>query len=183
VRGLELGADDYITKPFDIDELRLRVQGAINRATREHLHEPRTGLPTGPLVSEEIQHKSNEGREFVAIGYSVEGLNAYHEVYGFVAANDVFNYAGSVIQKKLAEHGTPDDFIGITDDEFIILTHSDDADSLDAAIKTQFAQDVRAFYSFVDADKGGLMLHPGTDHEEFVPLMQFSSERKLLTAR
>ena len=34
VKGLELGADDYITKPFDVDELRLRVQGSIRRATR-----------------------------------------------------------------------------------------------------------------------------------------------------
>ena len=32
IAGLELGADDYITKPFDIEELRLRVQGAIRRA-------------------------------------------------------------------------------------------------------------------------------------------------------
>jgi DNA-binding response OmpR family regulator len=31
-RGL---AHDYVTKPFDIDELRLRVQGAIARARRE----------------------------------------------------------------------------------------------------------------------------------------------------
>ena len=30
--GLELGADDYITKPFDIEELKLRVQRAISRA-------------------------------------------------------------------------------------------------------------------------------------------------------
>ncbi|MBK8029308.1 MAG: response regulator [Chloroflexi bacterium] len=33
VKGLSLGADDYITKPFDIDELRLRVQTSIARAT------------------------------------------------------------------------------------------------------------------------------------------------------
>ena len=50
VAGLELGADDYVTKPFDIEELRLRVQGSIKRATRDHLHEPRTGLPGGPMI-------------------------------------------------------------------------------------------------------------------------------------
>ena len=49
VKGLALGADDYITKPFDIDELRLRIQAAINRATRESLHETRSGLPMGRL--------------------------------------------------------------------------------------------------------------------------------------
>lgn len=34
VRGLELGADDYIAKPFDIDELQLRVRAVIDRAQR-----------------------------------------------------------------------------------------------------------------------------------------------------
>ncbi len=38
LQGLELGADDYITKPFDIEELKLRVQNAIARAEREKSH-------------------------------------------------------------------------------------------------------------------------------------------------
>lgn len=40
-RGL---AHDYVTKPFDIEELRLRVQGAISRARRErrNLNETRS---------------------------------------------------------------------------------------------------------------------------------------------
>src|SRR5215471_16702130 len=46
VAGLELGADDYVTKPFDMEELRLRVQSSLRRSTRELLHDPRTGLPT-----------------------------------------------------------------------------------------------------------------------------------------
>ncbi|MCE7861891.1 MAG: DNA-binding response regulator, partial [Chloroflexi bacterium CFX2] len=31
LQGLEIGADDYITKPFDVQELRLRVRNALNR--------------------------------------------------------------------------------------------------------------------------------------------------------
>jgi two-component system KDP operon response regulator KdpE len=31
VRGLELGADDYITKPFDLSELRARIQSLLRR--------------------------------------------------------------------------------------------------------------------------------------------------------
>ena len=40
LQGLELGADDYITKPFDIEELKLRVQRAIARAEQQSLTDP-----------------------------------------------------------------------------------------------------------------------------------------------
>ncbi len=35
VRGLNLGADDYLTKPFDLDELLARVRALIRRKTGE----------------------------------------------------------------------------------------------------------------------------------------------------
>src|SRR5271166_5708882 len=34
VVGMELGADDYVTKPFDLRELRARIQAVLRRATR-----------------------------------------------------------------------------------------------------------------------------------------------------
>ena len=43
LQGLELGADDYITKPFDIEELKLRVEGSI----RLGLSEP---IPLWPAI-------------------------------------------------------------------------------------------------------------------------------------
>ena len=38
VRGLGLGGDDYITKPFGTNELRARVNAHIRRDTREKKH-------------------------------------------------------------------------------------------------------------------------------------------------
>jgi len=41
VRGLSIGADDYIAKPFDIDELQLRVRAVMRRAAeRPYLERP-----------------------------------------------------------------------------------------------------------------------------------------------
>ncbi|MCL4253322.1 MAG: response regulator transcription factor, partial [Anaerolineae bacterium] len=54
LQGLELGVVDYITKPFDIQELRLRVRNAISRVNRQALVNPVTDLPEGPMVDERL---------------------------------------------------------------------------------------------------------------------------------
>src|SRR5688572_32523161 len=48
--GLELGVVDYITKPFDIQELRLRVRNALRRASLSSRSEEHTS---------ELQSQSN----------------------------------------------------------------------------------------------------------------------------
>jgi PleD family two-component response regulator len=175
VKGLELGADDYIVKPFDIDELRLRVQGSIRRATRESLHESRTGLPTGPMVDEELHRRQNGGSFWAAIQLGVDGFKAYGEVYGFMAADEVYGFAARAIQEVIGQMGTLDDFVGITEDRFIVLTHTSSPTDLTVAIEQKFSEGVKVFYSFKDTEQGGMILQPGTDQEEFVPLMRLTS--------
>jgi len=169
VKGLELGADDYVTKPFDVDELRLRVQGTIRRATRESLHEARTGLPTGQLVESEL--KRREGESFHQLYFRISDYYKYADIYGFMAAYDVLFHAGKTIQDILVEMGTNDDFVGIQDDDFVVLTYSKDFDKIQEAIRTQFNESVKAFYNFADVTRGGLLMNPDTDDEEVVPFM------------
>src|SRR5512140_1211033 len=82
LQGLELGADDYITKPFDIEELKLRVQGAIRRSEREALTDPRSGLPAGRLIEEQLRstiRKSGWAYMDIRINY----FDQFKDVYGF----------------------------------------------------------------------------------------------------
>ncbi|NWF68429.1 MAG: response regulator [Chloroflexi bacterium] len=170
VRGLELGADDYITKPFDIDELRLRVQGAIRRATSESLHEPRTGLPTGQLVHDEISRRQQGSASYRELRYGLEGYAAFNEVYGFMAAKEVMAHTAKLMQDAVGQQGTSDDFVGIQGDDFVILTHSKEADKLDQQIRAKFDSSVRTFYTFSDAERGGVLIKDG-ESEKLVALM------------
>jgi CheY-like chemotaxis protein len=174
VKGLELGADDYITKPFDIDELRLRVEGAIRRATRDNLHETRTGLPTGPLLQEERERRQADPT-FKELVFKLHGFGTYSDVYSFLAANDVLYHAGKTIRDVLSDKGRDDDFVGIDKDEFVVMTTLADTDDLEETIKTTFNADVRTFYSFADADRGGILIKEDDDSERFVPMMSLTT--------
>jgi DNA-binding response OmpR family regulator len=53
VRGLELGADDYVTKPFSPRELVLRVQAILRRGGQAGADQDTTSYGNGTLVIDE----------------------------------------------------------------------------------------------------------------------------------
>jgi len=125
IQGLELGADDYITKPFDVEELRLRVKNAIARATYESLTNPTTGLPSARLIEDQLRRllrRDNWGIIYIGI----DRLEPFKEVYGFVAADEVLRYTAMVLGEAADNIGTPEDFIGhIGGDDFLVITRKE----------------------------------------------------------
>ncbi len=174
VAGLQLGADDYVTKPFDIEELRLRIERSIERATRDHLHEIRTGLPTNQLIVSEYYESQQYGETWKMKEFVVEGFQAFRDVYGFLTADEAIVLAGRVITKFVSRFGTNNDFVGITeDDSFVVFTQTDIYQRLEDEIKSDFTERVKALYFYNDVDRGYILLHPGEENETQAPLMNF----------
>ncbi len=179
VKGLELGADDYITKPFDLDVLRLRVQGAIRRATRDHLHEPRTGLPTGAWVQEEFDRRRYDEPAPAVLRLAIDGWQAFADQYGFMAGNEVLAYAARTVQSAVSTYGTSHDFIGFTEDQFVILTAPEAASTIETHIQQNFDSGIHTFYPYEDAERGGLLIDAGTPTEQFLPLMRLAAVERV----
>lgn len=66
VVGLEIGADDYVTKPFSPRELALRVDSVLRRAREEPAALPPV-LTDGDLVVDSVRHEVTRGGEPVAL--------------------------------------------------------------------------------------------------------------------
>lgn len=171
LQGLELGADDYITKPFDIEELKLRVQGAIRRSERESLTDPRSGLPAGRLIEEQLRRIIREnGWAFLDI--RINNFDAFKDVYGFVAADDVLRFAGMLIGEVLDELGTPSDFVGHAGgDNFVIVTTDGASHSIRQKLKDRFNEEVKSHYNFMDRQQGYVLAPTSDGKMEQVPLM------------
>jgi len=157
LQGLELGADDYITKPFDIEELKLRVQGAIRRAERESLTDPRSGLPAGRLIEEQLRRVIRESN-WAFLDIRLNEFGPFNDLYGFVAGDDVLRFAGMLIGEVLDEIGTPNDFVGHAGgDNFIIVTTEEAAPAIRQKLKSRFAEEILSQYNFMDRQQGFIM--------------------------
>jgi len=175
LQGLELGADDYITKPFDIEELKLRVQGAIRRAERESLTDPRSGLPAGRLIEEQLRRIIRE-KSWALLDLRVNNFEAFKDVYGFVAGDDVMRFASMLIGEVVDELGTPNDFIGHAGgDNFIIITTNEAAPLIRQRIKDRFAEEVQSHYNFIDRQQGFIQSPKADGSVEKVGFMTFSA--------
>lgn len=153
LQGLEIGADDYITKPFDVQELRLRVRNALKRLSQGSLTNPVTGLPEGALVDERLLEVMDT--DGVAVLFtSIENMDAFREAYGFVASDDVLRAISLMIVNTMREVSRPEDFLGhLTATDFIIVLPPSNLAALSEKLRSRLEQSMEYFYPIKDREQ------------------------------
>jgi DNA-binding response OmpR family regulator len=176
IQGLELGADDYIVKPFDIEELKLRVQNAIAAANRQTQIDSKSNLPTGRLIEDHLRSLMHSGTAWTYIDLKINQFDAFTDVYGFVAGDEVIRFMAVLMGEVIDEAGTPDDYAGHPGrDNFVIITHSPDPDKLKDRLIENFNEKVKQHYSFIDRERGYILVPDAVYGERQVALMSLSA--------
>jgi len=153
LHGLELGADDYITKPFDVQELRLRVRNALRRASQGSLNNPVSGLPDGALVDEKLNEMIQKGKWSLLL-VSIINLDIFRDSYGFVASDDVLRAISLMIHNAMREVGDSDDFVGhLTPTDFLLMVSPGKLSTLQDRVRTRLEQSLDYFYPIKDRDQ------------------------------
>jgi PleD family two-component response regulator len=154
IAGLKLGAVDYLTKPFDVQELRLRVRNALRRASYASLVNPVTGLPGKQVTEEWLQGLDN--REHWAVVYvSITDIQAFNEAYGFVAGDDVLRAVGLIISHVVDEAGSLDDMVGHIDQaRFLLITEEVRVPQIRDRLSARLERAFNYFYPIKDLEAG-----------------------------
>ncbi|HEY0156363.1 MAG TPA: EAL domain-containing protein [Thermoanaerobaculia bacterium] len=112
--GLQVGADDYLVKPFDRAEVTKRVQTVLSRG-REDRHEATqagrtvlesllldraTALPTLPIVLDRIKEVLIEQGEIGIVYVDIEQFEAVEAEYGWAFFDELLCHVGQIISAE-----------------------------------------------------------------------------------
>lgn len=152
--GLELGVVDYITKPFDIQELRLRVRNTLRRAQQSTLMNPITNTAEVALTDDHLTTILSQHTEWAMLTMRIQGLDYFRELYGFVAADDVLRAVSLMLNNAVRDAGDESDFIGHLDtNSFVIITSPDRVNAIRERIEVRLQNSLDYFYPLKDRDK------------------------------
>lgn len=139
IGGFEAGADDYIVKPFDIEELRLRVEGVIRYSRRGVLMHPVTGLPGGDLIGEQLRAIKSATEPWTLLYFNLKFFGVFKAISDSVAVNDVLGRLADILRDTVEQFGAPNDFVGHASDEaFVVLTIPETAGVICNTVAEQF---------------------------------------------
>jgi diguanylate cyclase (GGDEF)-like protein len=153
--ALSSGADEFLTKPVDAEELGLRLRNALRRAEFQNLVDPVTGLPGPRLVEEQLRELLRRQDEWALMRANLRGFKAFNAAYGFLAGEEVLRFAAHVFAQAVDQCGAHEDFLGHAGgDNFVVVTAPECADTLRQTLIDRFNDGVRAHYSFHEREQG-----------------------------
>jgi len=154
--GLELGAVDYLTKPFDVQEIRYRVRNILRRSTSNALLHPLTGLPTADLIEAQVQRLRLQS-ELILVGVRINGMSAFSDAYGFVSHDDILRAVALILRNTMTEMVVEDAFVGhLHAYDFVLIVPESQQYLLMGRLYQRLQEAISFFYPYQDWESGRL---------------------------
>lgn len=155
VYGMQLGADDYITKPFDPRELRARVQTHLKRTEQYIQSSPLTNLPGNHAIHQIISSRLDSREPIAVIYFDLSNFKSYNDRYSWLKGDEIIKRLGEIIVHAVIEVGDPDIFVGhIGGDDFVVVTRPRYAEKVGRDAVNAFDTMIPEMYAPEDRNNG-----------------------------
>jgi diguanylate cyclase (GGDEF)-like protein len=160
VHGLQLGADDYITKPFSPAELQARIRASLRRHERTAGANPSTQLPGNIAIERTLRHRIEQNTPFAVCYADIDNFKAYNDTYSFLKGDAVIHQTAHVLLQAIEMRGNHDDFVGhIGGDDFVVITTPDRAEAISTHAIEHFDLLAPLFYDAATRVRGYIDAH------------------------
>ncbi len=157
IRGMNSGADDYMTKPFDPRELRTRISAHLRRSERDLSASPLTNLPGNPVIEYILRSRLTTGEALAVMYVDLTEFKAFNDRYGWLKGDQVILMLGRVIVDSVTAVGGKEDFVGhVGGDDFTVITLPNDAEKIAREVIARFDAAIPQFYHDEDRARGYL---------------------------
>lgn len=173
--GLEMGADDYIIKPFNSRELVSRVRNTLVRIDRNRCANPLTGLSGNIEIQSELNRRLANRFPTAVIYCDLDNFKAFNDVYGFARGDSAIRLTADVIRDVVHQAGNRDDFIGhIGGDDFLIITSPDHYEDICRLIIEDFDSKILSLYHERDSVNKYILTRDRQGQVKKFPVMSIS---------
>ncbi len=155
VSGINAGADDYMVKPFEPQELLARIKMILRRTQRDLEANPLTRLPGNVSILNELQNRIEKKMKFAVAYIDLDKFKVYNDKYGFRHGDEVIRDTARLLIRSTQELGNAEDFIGhIGGDDFVVVTTPDKIDAICEKVIVEFEKIAPTFYNEEDKAAG-----------------------------
>jgi diguanylate cyclase (GGDEF)-like protein len=151
LEGLDSGADDYLVKPFEPEELLARVRMVLRRTERDLDANPLTRLPGNVAIREEVQKRIVQKRIFSVLYLDLDKFKVFNDYYGFERGDILIKQTAQVILDSVKDMGQEDDFGGhVGGDDFVVVTIPSKDKVIAKEVIKRFDENVASLYDEED---------------------------------
>jgi len=174
IETFKIGADDYITKPFNPLELALKINNMITRQFINISLNPLTKLPGSPVIEMVANQKISRNEKFAFLYIDIDNFKAYNDCYGYLKGDEVIKKV-ALILNKLYDKYLGNYFAGhIGGDDFVVITNSIFGEEIAINIINEFKESLKYFYNENDYKSGYIVSKDRRGNIRYFNLMSLS---------
>ncbi len=155
IRGLVGGANDYLTKPYELEELLARVRNILQWSRMQRAANPLTGLPGNIAIENELSRRLDLGESFAFMYLDIDSFKAFNDHYSFRRGDEAIKLTASILLSAVSLEGSGTDFVGhVGGDDFVLIVASECTEAVVEEIIRDFDHKIPKLYEKEDRERG-----------------------------